>query len=535
MKKFIFIANLFLTTNLFSQAPSAPSKYAELAINDFKFPVLNGGDAFWNLSLNTSLVPKNSGCSPLFSSGIWMGGYSAGNLHMAAATYRQGGVDFWPGPIGTNGLATSNSATYNNIWEISKSTIDSFKLGMFGANPPQNILSWPGNGNISFGESYLLAPFDDINQNGIYEPLQGEYPILRGDKSLFYIVNDGYNHGTTGGNKLSIEMHVMPYQFSCQDSSFIQTSLMHIDLYNRSTNIYNNFYFGINDDIGLGDSYDDAIGFDSLLNLSYTYNYDNKDSNTFSGIGYNTELPAFGLVTLNYPTSVFNYYANNANPINGNPFFGSLGIQYYNYLSGLRKDSSSIHYNFNSNAPVTTTVFTGDPVTLQGWHALSYPMATYDMRTVKGIGPFTFMPGTKLEFDLAYVFARDYQNPGNNVNPITILRNRVSSLQNYYNMQITPCGFPWVNLNQSSSIENASILRNTIIVYPNPFTEKIKLSGLNTTGQILISDISGQVVRQLNFVSANSEIDLRDLEKGVYFLNFVSDKETFVNKIVKSD
>lgn len=56
---------------------------------------------FWDRVANSSyFVPKNSGKSPTFASGFWIGGLDTlGQLHMAASTYEQTGLDFFSGPI----------------------------------------------------------------------------------------------------------------------------------------------------------------------------------------------------------------------------------------------------------------------------------------------------------------------------------------------------------------------------------------------------------------------------------------------------
>ena len=61
---------------------------------------------WWDLVGNAEYeVPKGSGKNSLFAGAIWIGGKdAAGNLKVAAQTYRQSGSDFWPGPVDTRML-----------------------------------------------------------------------------------------------------------------------------------------------------------------------------------------------------------------------------------------------------------------------------------------------------------------------------------------------------------------------------------------------------------------------------------------------
>src|SRR5690606_28061773 len=92
----------------------------DLAINNVRARLLNGGDIWWDLSDGQYIVPKVDpalgvpGVSSLFAGAVWLGGFDdAGNLKMAAQTYRRPtNNDFWPGPlsnIGTTGADTCSN------------------------------------------------------------------------------------------------------------------------------------------------------------------------------------------------------------------------------------------------------------------------------------------------------------------------------------------------------------------------------------------------------------------------------------------
>src|SRR5215831_1550956 len=119
----------------FTQTICAPgSAFDYLDINNVNARINNGGDMWWDLRANAQyIVPKSGDVSSMFAGSLWIGGYDAGgNLHMAAQTYRQTGNDYFPGPLNKTGSVSSNDCSnFDHVWKINKSTIDSFKEGLF--------------------------------------------------------------------------------------------------------------------------------------------------------------------------------------------------------------------------------------------------------------------------------------------------------------------------------------------------------------------------------------------------------------------
>ena len=177
---------------------------ADLDINNIKARINSGGDLFWDFNSAKFEAPKGSGINSIFAGNLWIAGVDAGNqVHAACQTYRQNGVDFWPGPMDTINVscpsAVYSSPTWNRVWKVNKTTVDSFVLGLFGTNIPLSISSWPGNGDANYNQAKKLAPFYDVNNDGIYNPTQGDYPLIQGDQAIYFIYNDvASGHGETG-------------------------------------------------------------------------------------------------------------------------------------------------------------------------------------------------------------------------------------------------------------------------------------------------------------------------------------------------
>jgi hypothetical protein len=98
---------------------------------------------------------------------------------------------------------------------------------------PINLRGWPARGNpyflfvhkfeLPFTSKQGLAGFFDTDGDGLYEPLDGDYPSTEirkcepynryPDEMIFWIYNDegaGATHGRTGGQTIQMEVQVPP-------------------------------------------------------------------------------------------------------------------------------------------------------------------------------------------------------------------------------------------------------------------------------------------------------------------------------------
>jgi hypothetical protein len=149
---------------------------AELNINNVRTTVLGGGDLWWNLVNAKYEIPAGSGKHSMFAGSLWIGGIDGGGqVKVAAQSYRQTGNDFWPGALDTTitNISINRCQDYNRHWKVSRQNVVDF-INTGTATP--DIISWPGNGNVTFNESHYLAPFYDNNGDGIYNHLDGDYP-----------------------------------------------------------------------------------------------------------------------------------------------------------------------------------------------------------------------------------------------------------------------------------------------------------------------------------------------------------------------
>lgn len=286
-------------------------------------------------------VPKGSGKTSLFSNSLWIGGLDGqGKLHFAGERYRQGSgssagtkPDFYAGPVmDSTKYSIYQDTAWNYIWNLKKSEIDYHRAHYWepGYTPVHDIATWPGNGDPALGQAHRLAPFSDRNGDGIYDPIDGDYPEIRGDQALFFIFNDDRGwHQESQGAKLRIEIHGMAYAFDRpNDTAFKNTVFLNYKIINRSQNIYTDNFFGVFSDIDLGYANDDYVGCDVMRGMYYGYNGTPVDG-TGQSYAYGANPPVQGVVILAGPAMDSDGYDNpsyNGPTLLGPSFKGNCDI-----------------------------------------------------------------------------------------------------------------------------------------------------------------------------------------------------------------
>jgi hypothetical protein len=305
----------------------------DLEINNVRARLLSGGDVWWNLSNAQYEVPKIDppGSAPsvhsLFAGALWVSGIDdGGNLKIAAQTYRQSGDDFWPGPI--NDAGATDRATcrlWDNHFNVFGSEIDEvIALGQANGYPiptsgiPQNVLKWPAKGNpYLLADGYeiteSLAPFFDYDGDGIYDPINGDYPVIDGnpdpskcggesytyaDQMIFWVYNDvGNIHTETGGEAIGLQVNALAFAFQTSDEINDMTFYRYT-LINKSGNSLSQTYMGQWVDPDLGCFNDDYVGCDTARDLGIVYNGDANDNVSGCGgsLGYGeSNIPMLGV------------------------------------------------------------------------------------------------------------------------------------------------------------------------------------------------------------------------------------------------
>jgi hypothetical protein len=429
----------------------APSiSKTDLDVNNVRTTIMAAGDMWWNLDDARYEIPKDGNKHSMFAGALWIGGVDAGGqLKVAAMTYRQGGSDFWTGPLNTT--TATISADECNKWDkhfkLDRADVEEYAV-RFGVDPtyviPNSILEWPASGDLALGQDQFLAPFFDLNGNGLYEPYDGDYPDynitgtnddakLFGDQTLWWVFNDKGNiHSETEADALGLEIHAQAFGFTA-DNEVNDMTFYNYKIINRSTLPLNDTYFGQWVDPDLGYYLDDYVGCDVGLGLGFCYNGDAEDEGA-AGYGFNP--PAIGVDFFQGPLadpndgidndrdgtidelneqiimSKFVYYNNDFTVI-GNP---SEGTHFYNYLRGIWKDNVPMTYGGDghgsgqgSTTDICNFMFPGTSDDSFGgleWTEQTAGNIPADRRFLQSAGPFTLQPGAVNEITTGVVWAR---------------------------------------------------------------------------------------------------------------------------------
>lgn len=333
----------------------------KLEFNNVSAVIETGGNMWQDRAQGFSAyeVPKGSKLRVLFAGALWLGGKDFNDqLKVAAVTFRQGN-DFWPGPLLTNLTAEVDAATclkYDKFFPTLRQDVVTFvaynecvQSGATNCNDlfpgysiPSSILEWPGN-NLDPGYDFNLAPYKDVNNDGIYNPGDGDYPwydikkelacgndrtvTLYGDQNFWWVFNDKGNiHTETGADPIGMEIRAQAFAFSTNDEVNDMT-FYNYELYNRGSQTLYNTYFGQWCDPDVGFSEDDFVGCDVQRGLGYAYNGDAFDDAGQGQTGYGANPPAVGIDFFQGP---FQDNDNMDNPLTSNitDAIDSLGIPY---------------------------------------------------------------------------------------------------------------------------------------------------------------------------------------------------------------
>jgi hypothetical protein len=308
-----------------------PSTSAELNVNNVRALIHSGGDMWWDLIANPRYeVPKGSGRHSMFLGTLWIAGrdLNTQTLRVAAQRYRSRGVDFWTGPLDRLGTAEIDAETcdlYDKVWSISRAQVELFRLcncidpndaSCEGYVVPESIRKWPGNPIPQSNGQHLnmepiLAPFADINGDGVYRWEDCDYPFydldnnidcsvdrsafLYGDFTLWWVFNDKGNiHGETQGPPIGMEIRAQGFGFNTNDEINNMT-FYNYELINRGTTTLAQCYFGVNTDADIGGAFDDYTGCDVSRGFGFMYNGDAFDENFSGSLGYGSNPPAIGM------------------------------------------------------------------------------------------------------------------------------------------------------------------------------------------------------------------------------------------------
>lgn len=414
-----------------------------LNINNISTQIYNDGNSDIDPSGNSGLVfPRGSGKTAVFESGFLWGAKIAGDpqVRVGGSAYRQG---LQPGKIISPGVAENPDLPKNRIYRVRPDIYPGGPFVDLGSAPLEEGLSasaireqyekdwleWPWQDG---------APFDDKNNNGVYEPTIDVPGVKGADQTIWFVANDLDPSKTTflyGAQPLGIEMQATIWAYS-QSGALGNMFFRKYKIINKSTNTFDSMYVSMWSDIDLGNSVDDFAGCDTLLSLGYCYNA-NANDDTYkplpppavgfdffqgplldgvagedrnkNGIDDSEDYGIFdgkvvGPGKINLPMSAFYYFARGdasvTDPTQGAP---QGSTQFYNFFQG-KIGLTGAPFTDPNTGKQTPYALPGDPQTRTGWID-GQLLPAGDRRIGLASGPFQMAPGDTQEVVVAEICA----------------------------------------------------------------------------------------------------------------------------------
>jgi len=483
---------------------------------------------------------------------------------------KMGKADFFdlndanPGPI-IPGLSTTDKEKlldkYRRVWKINRSDIERFKLDFDyqiitqpGYYINESILSWPGNPEI--GGTQQMAPYVDANNDGNYNPYDGDYPKITGDQMLYFIYNDQPFEPIETIKPMQLEVHCIMYAYACDSIQNLvntlttnQTIFTKYRVINKSSHSFSNVYWGSSIYAqNNGSRNDNRIGSRPDKNLAFTWspninggenfpiynliNLDGPDANIIDGIDNNNngiidEENEKCLFTGNMafsPGSGSNYY--------GYPFSSQ---EYYRFLNSRWRNGSSLLSGFDgiTGNVEAKFIFDGAPFCSGEWNDCGTVFfGLYNRKAMlSSSGPFTLLPNQEIAIEFAEYM---YYNPSVNHSPTTTWIENLQHIdhirENYYNNSFFGC-------DQTLSYESVLSNKLQLTCFPNPTNTSISFQlscSMSKNYSLNLFDMSGRSVVSKNYPKnlQQDEIDLSHLTNGVYLIQIKNEDHSLTQRFI---
>lgn len=336
--------------------------------NSVRTTIHNNGGLFYGLADQEMFLVPYDLANPLGTvshANLWLGAKDPdGNEQFASPVFdwTDNELEFYPGPLDENGETDSLTCVrWNRFWEVQGADVEAHIAdwndnGIIDQLIP-SLLKWPGKGNPFFPMSSGfnlpdtpagLAPFEDVNGDGIYNPMHGDYPAVEGLKViptqiLWCIFNDkGNEHQEFGGQPLGVEVQFTSWALACADNPLLdETIFLSYKIINRSGEWKSNMRAGIMTDFALGCHNDDYFGCYPEEHSFYVYNKYNNDGINWDCTIYRLNPPVQSATFLNRDMVAFM-------PLYTAPGFCNPGLQIlslykpFNLLQGLTYYGTSL-------------------------------------------------------------------------------------------------------------------------------------------------------------------------------------------------
>jgi len=488
---------------------------------------------------------ENCNCMSL-GRALWMGGKTeTGDLKLAATLYLQRGNDFFPGPLRKTGETNEwLMKKYSRVWTMSKELIEDHiaavnKLGK-NQNVANEIKNWPVY-EIDNNDTIKMAPFEDVNSNGYYDPEYGDYPKIKGHEAIFWVMNDnGGIHSQSMGKPLKIQVNGLAYSYDCkakmpdsldyflQHATFVEYQIIY-----KGSEKLKDVFVGQWFDVDLGNYKDDALGSAPIHQTGFIMNADANDEGE-SGTGIN---PGAAAVTIlkgpiaqnndgidndndgvkdelneDCKMSGITTYNNDNNGIKGNP---ERDFEYYNLLKSLYLNGDSIYKNAPTGQKRVRHLYSHglDPdYPNMYWTKNSSDslFARGDQRMLLSSGAFELIPGQEVPFHTVFYYVRNSKDS----NQLPGIINGSKKLSAVYNGEFIPdCWMLKTTKTNKNHIPELKLI-------PNPTYGEVRIFSNVNGSDLSIKDAQGRIVLRKQNPLNQCTVNTAHWQPGLYYVEW---------------
>lgn len=478
-------------------------------------PTPGSFETYWEVpSPSQPNLLSAGGAIGVHTSAPWIRGEHQGSRYYSVPTYASIATATplrpWAGPNAAV-LDDAFHQRYYRVWRLDRAQVQEHiaSWNAPGYSMPVDIRDWPGNGDTSNGEPALLAPFMDLDGDGVYEPELGEYPVFRGEQAIYSI-----QHTVTGGIEgpllpvLPLDLHISAYAYGGVTDALDHTVFMNYLYVNRSDSTFENVRFGQFADFDISCAYDDMVGCDSTRSLFYATSSPQFDINCPDVLGYGPQPPAMGARFLSHALT-------SHRTLNRAPF----EFQYQSVDDMLNGTSSG--QAFTQPGYATNFMYPGGV-----WQDSSFVGQQYDQKSIGATGPFTLGPGDSLCFDVAFIYARATNGGGDA--SVEALKLRSDSVSAFYEAQDLVCSAHPVMTGIHEAQEQASLQ-----LFPNPAAGSFTIVSSTPLEQVIITDLQGRVIHIQRTGADREVISTQGWATGVYLVRVSGTKGTRTARLLK--
>lgn len=541
----LLIGTVFISHPLDAQfnCNEASEAITELEGNAVSAEITTGGDIWWdgnNRGYRVRPPGSEEYVATIYAGGLWMAGLDEnGQERSAAQQFGRGtdSFDYKPGPLNDNGDGVVNCTDWDTIFSITAIDVNNF-LADFDPQAttltevPANISGWPGKGNPYFasinGFELLdrangFAPFVDVNSDGVYDPLAGDYPDFIGDQALWCVFNAGGTNRQSGFPfSPLIEVQLLAYSKNgTEDDPLQRTTFYDYTLLNQSPGVIDSLFVGHWSNNELGCLRDDRANSIPARDLYYVYDRVDSVANCNpSALENGLNLPVNVYQVLRSSAgqerkmrSFFSFLAERGEVVI--PPSIPLASRTSNILNGRWQSGQLITRGgggFGAGGGVTRYMFDGGP-TESGEPWLSGNI-DYDRtmgRNLYSTGPYNLPPMATAEFTLAITSVFNVPRPDGETPDTTVLFAATEEVDFWFRQA----------LSVSTEEPNSFPAPFNVRIYPNPTSNLItfRAEPNRTIRTVEIFNALGRSLLQKPGNSDALNINLRanGLEPGIYF------------------